>query len=74
MMSGPGMVGMWIPLVLGIALLALLAWALAGMLRRGARPVRVRSVRAEHALRERLARGEISAREFEDELRRSRSS
>lgn len=71
MMSGLSMVGMWISLLLGTVLLALLAWALAGVLRREARPVAVRNVRAEHAPRERLARGEISAREFEDKMRRS---
>jgi uncharacterized membrane protein len=71
MTSGLAMVGMWIPLLLGIMLMALLAWTPARMLRREARPVAVRHVRTEHTLRERLARGKISAREFEDRMRRS---
>ncbi len=74
MMSGSGMAGMWILWFLGIALLALLAWMLTGMSRREEQPVLARVSTVEDVLRGRLARGEISAREFEYALQQLRDS
>ncbi len=67
--NGFGMAGMWASVILWAAVLALLlAWALAGTRRREEQPIPVRIITTEDVLRERLARGEISAREFESEL------
>ncbi len=68
MVSLFGLAGMW------AVLLALLAWALDRMVRPEERTVVVRAATAEDVLRERLACGEISAREFEDALRSLRDS
>ena len=73
-MSGFGMAGIWILLLLGTVLLALLLWTMAGAFRREERPVAVVGATFEDVLRGRLERGEISAREFEDALRQLRDS
>jgi len=73
-MGGFGTVGMWMFLLLGTTLLALLVWALVAALQFGGRPVVVTSATFEDVLRERLERGEISAREFEDALQQLKDS
>ena len=75
MMSGPGMAGMWSPLFLWVVSLALVAWVVAKKTsRREEQPVVARVSSIEGVLRERLARGDISVREFEDALRQLRDS
>jgi len=64
-MSIFGGAGMLVPLLLWAVLLAFLAWAMVGILRREALGVE-RSAMAEDVLRERVARIQISAREFEE--------
>jgi uncharacterized membrane protein len=65
-MSIFGGAGMLVPLLLWAVLLAFLAWAMVGILRREALVVVERSAMAEDVLRERVARIQISAREFEE--------
>ena len=65
-MSIFGGAGMLVPLLLWAVLLAFLAWAMVGILRREALGVVERSAMAEDVLRERVARIQISAREFEE--------
>lgn len=69
-----GMAGVWVPLLLLAGLLLLLARTPVGESRREERPVAVRTTTIEDVLRGRLARGEISPREFEDALRVLRDS
>lgn len=71
MMSGFGVAGIWILWFLGIVLLA---WMIAGMSRREEQPVLSRISTVEDVLHERLARGEISTREFEEALQQLRDS
>jgi uncharacterized membrane protein len=65
-MSIFGGAGMLVPLLLWAVLLAFLAWAMVGILRREALGVVERSTMAEDVLRERVARIQTSAREFEE--------
>jgi uncharacterized membrane protein len=65
-MSIFGGAGMLVPLLLWAVLLAFLAWAMVGILRREALVVVERSAMAEDVRRERVARIQISAREFEE--------
>ncbi len=67
------MAGMWLALLLGVVLLALMAWTTVGASSRS-QPVTAKVRTAEEVLRGRLERGEISTREFEHAMRQLRDS
>lgn len=75
MMDGLWSAWMFLPPALWAGLIGvLLLWMLATTLSRRPNPVRVRSGEPEERLRERLARGEISFRQYEEALAYLRSN
>lgn len=73
MTDGLGSVWMFLPPFLWAVLFGVLIWMLATALKRRPEPVKVVGRDPEETLRELLARGEISAREYEEALASLRS-
>ena len=73
MMDGLWSAWMFLPPLLWAGLIGVLIWMLATTVNRRPEPVRIGGSNPEETLRKRMARGEISAREYEEALAYVRS-